>query len=97
MRIRMRMDQSGTRTGYWGAQYATREWPPRGSVIEIPDDEAAEYCRSGMAEPVAVFAETATATVPEPELRTDTESGQALRRGPGRPRKATQPQEGAPQ
>jgi len=97
----MKMDQSGTRTGYWGdGQYATREWPPRGSILELPDEEATEYCRTGMAEPVAVFAEVTTATVPEAELRTDTlrtdtESGQAIRRGPGRPRKAaSRPQEG---
>lgn len=78
----MKVDVSGTRNGL--------EWPPRGSVLDLPDDEAAEYCRTGMAEPVAVFTEFEQATVPEPEvragseLRTDTESGAALRRG--RPR-----------
>lgn len=83
----MRVDVSGTRNGL--------EWPPRGSVLDLPDDEAAEYCRTGMAEPVAVFTEFEQATVPEPELRTDTESGQAIRRGPGRPRKAPRVQEEA--
>jgi hypothetical protein len=43
----MKVELSGMRNGV--------EWPPRGSVIELPDDEAAEYCAAGMAEPVAVF------------------------------------------
>lgn len=68
MRVRMKVDVSGTRAGH--------EWPPRGSVIDLPDDEAADYCRAGMAEPVAVFdtpetatpdAEPETATPPKPE------------------------------
>jgi hypothetical protein len=91
----MRVDVSGTRNG--------QEWPRRGSVIELPDTEAMEYCASGMAEPVTTFAPVETATMPpaelrdergpelRDELRTDTESGGALvpaeRRGPGRPRK----------
>jgi hypothetical protein len=93
VRIRMRVDVSGTREG--------REWPRRGSVIDLPDDEARQYCEAGMADPVAVFAPVETATMPEPEvraepaapaseLRTDTESGAAVRRGPGRPRKTPQ-------
>jgi hypothetical protein len=56
MQVRMKVDVSGTRDG--------AEWPPRGSVVDLPDDEAAHYCANGMAEPVAVFgaaaAETAT-------------------------------------
>lgn len=90
MLVRMRIDVSGTRNG--------QEWPRRGSVIELPDEEAAEYCRNGMAEPVATFtgmaepAPTAagveTATMPQPELRTDTESGRAIRRGRPRTQKA---------
>jgi hypothetical protein len=102
VKIRMRVDQTGTRTGEWepGA-HVTREWPPRGSIVELPDDEAEHYCSVGMAEPIATFGEAETATLPPAEertavpaepptsLRTDTESGQAVRRGPGRPR--TQP------
>jgi hypothetical protein len=92
VRIRMRIDISGTRDG--------REWPRRGSVIDLPDDEARQYCEAGMAEPVATFAPVETAVAPpaevraearvepEPTLRTDTESGTAIRRGPGRPRKS---------
>lgn len=45
MKIRLRGDISGTRDG--------QDWPPRGSVIELPDDEAATLCQNGMATPVA--------------------------------------------
>lgn len=96
MKIRMRIDISGTRHGEWEpGVFATREWPRRGSVLELPDAEAAEYCDKGMADPVAVFAQAETAVPkvpveeraePTPGLRTDTESGAAVRRGPGRPR-----------
>lgn len=92
MQVRMKVHVSGTRNG--------QEWPPRGSVVDLPDAEAADYCRTGMAEPVSTFgADVEIATVSEPELRTDTESGQAIRRGPGRPRKAaaSRPQEGEQQ
>jgi hypothetical protein len=47
MKVRMKVSLSGTRNG--------QEWPPRGSVIELPDAEAIGYCESGMAEPVATF------------------------------------------
>lgn len=47
MKVRMKVGLSGTRDGI--------EWPPRGSVIELPDAEAADYCAAGMAEPVAEF------------------------------------------
>jgi hypothetical protein len=45
MRVRMKTDVSGARDG--------EPWPPRGGTIELPDDEAAQLCASGMAEPVA--------------------------------------------
>jgi hypothetical protein len=79
MLVRMRVDVSGTRNG--------EPWPQRGSVIDLPGHEAAEYCRNGMAEPVATFGEVETATV-EPELRTDTESGKSIRRGRPRTQRA---------
>ncbi len=61
MRVRMKVDISGTRAG--------QEWPPRGSVIDLPDAEAADYCKSGMAEPVAVFNEPEVSDPPAPETR----------------------------
>ncbi len=57
----MKVDVSGTRDGH--------PWPPRGSVVELPDAEAADYCRNGMAEPVATFDEPETAVPIEPEVR----------------------------
>jgi hypothetical protein len=61
VKVRMLVQVSGTRDG--------RDWPVRGSVVELPDAEAAQYCRAGMAEPVAVFDDIETATLPEPEQR----------------------------
>ncbi len=57
MKIRMRVQVSGTRDG--------QDWPPRGSVIDLPDAEAADYCANGMAEPVAVFDVEEKAVVPD--------------------------------
>lgn len=67
MKVRMKVQISGQRNGV--------EWPTRGSVIDLPDDEAAGYCAAGMAEPVTTFREAETAVLPEPE-----------KRGPGRPK-----------
>jgi hypothetical protein len=47
VRVRMKVTISGMRNG--------RDWPTKGSVLELPDDEAAEYCAAGMADPVADF------------------------------------------
>lgn len=45
MRVLLIGEMSGTRDG--------REWPPPGSTIDLPDDEAAVLCKGGMARPVA--------------------------------------------
>jgi hypothetical protein len=44
VRVRLLGDISGTRDGV--------NWPPRGSEIDLPDDEAAQLCGQQMAEPV---------------------------------------------
>jgi hypothetical protein len=44
MRVRLLGDISGTRDGV--------NWPPRGSEIDLPDDEAVNLCGQGMAVPV---------------------------------------------
>jgi hypothetical protein len=80
VKVRMRVGLSGTRDGV--------QWPARGSVIDLPDAEAADYCAAGMAEPVAVFdGDEEKAVVPD-----DAEERGPLttKRGPGRPRKVTQ-------
>jgi hypothetical protein len=53
----MKVEVSGTRNG--------QKWPPRGSVVEVADDEGAELCAAGLAAPV-VDDKTATA-VPSTE------------------------------
>lgn len=47
VQVRMKVHVSGTRDG--------KEWPQRGSVMEMPDDEAMAYIDAGMAEAVATF------------------------------------------
>ena len=43
MRVVMTVDQSGMRNG--------QDWPPRGTPIDLPDDEALGYIKGGMARP----------------------------------------------
>jgi hypothetical protein len=81
MLIRLKVDVSGTRNGL--------EWPPRGSVIDLPDAEAAEYCASGMAVPVpAVPVEYAVSTVDEETRGPLTTDSTPLVPGPTRRRVA---------
>ena len=81
MRVRMKVTVSGMRNG--------RDWPTKGSVIDLPDGEAAEYCAAGMADPVAEFAgaEKAVAAGDDAETRgpLTTKTG---------PHKSTTPQRG---
>ena len=44
MKVRMKGDVSGSRNGV--------PWPARGEVMELPDDEGAQLCASGLATPV---------------------------------------------
>jgi hypothetical protein len=74
MRIRMRVDISGTRNGV--------DWPRRGEVVEVDDAEGAHMCANGQAEPV-VEDRVETATAPVAEQR----GPLTTKRGPGRPRK----------
>lgn len=43
MRVELLGDISGTRNG--------QQWPPRGSVVDLPDAEGAVLCSQGMARP----------------------------------------------
>lgn len=45
MKVRIKGDISGSRDG--------APWPKRGETMELPDDEAAAMCASGLAAPVA--------------------------------------------
>jgi len=53
MQVRMKVKISGTRNG--------EEWPDKGEVIDLPDDEAVQLLGQGAAEP---------ADEPEPETAT---------------------------
>lgn len=44
------------------------DWPPPGGELEVPDDEGAQLCASGLADPVPVD-DIETAVPPEPEKR----------------------------
>lgn len=46
MIVLLKGDISGTREG--------QPWPPRGSLVDLPDDEAAKLCQNGMAIPAPV-------------------------------------------
>lgn len=72
MRIRMNISMSGTRNG--------EDWPPRGSVVDLPDDEAQHYIDNGTAEP-------APGRDDEPDEERAVAPAPETRRGRGRPSK----------
>jgi hypothetical protein len=79
MKVRMTIDVSGTRNG--------QPWPPRGTVIDLPDDEALHYCEQSQAVPV-VDMNVEKAVLPDDvETRALTTSTGPVKRGPGRSRK----------
>lgn len=63
-------------TGQW-PPVAYFEWCPAGGTVDVPDDEGAQLCAGGLAEPIADRGE------PEAAVPPDT----AEKRGRGRPRK----------
>lgn len=62
MKVRMKVDISGTRSG--------QPWPRRGEVIDLPDATGAHLCANGQAEPVTDDDTVEKAVAPEPEKRT---------------------------
>ena len=86
MKIRMKVAVSGSRNG--------QPWPAFGEVAELPDDEGAELCARGFAEPVAEKPKAEKAVAPDDaEQRSrsageplTTETAEPVRRSPGRPR-----------
>jgi hypothetical protein len=60
MRVRMKVDITGTRNG--------EPWPAREETIDLPDEEARDLCASGMAEPVP-DSKTQKAVPPKSEQR----------------------------
>lgn len=58
MQVRMTGKVSGVRDG--------QLWPDAGDTLDVPDEEGASLCASGLAEPVDTRdADTETATKPE--------------------------------
>ncbi|MFL4904658.1 hypothetical protein ACJ6WF_16090 [Streptomyces sp. MMS24-I2-30] len=58
--MRMKVTLSGTRDG--------QEWPPRGELVDLPDDEAAHLLAGGLAEkPKDHIPQVEEATAPEAE------------------------------
>ena len=45
MKVKLLVGMSGTRNG--------EDWPPQGSEMEVSDEEGAQLCSGGLAEPVA--------------------------------------------
>jgi topoisomerase IA-like protein len=83
MKVRMKVDISGARDG--------QSWPARGETADLPDEEAASLCASGMAEPVTAD-DVETATPPDDaEARVlTTETAAAVT--PSQPAAPTEPQ-----
>jgi hypothetical protein len=62
VRVKMKVDMSGTREGV--------PWPQRGTVIDLPDTEAQQYIDADMAVPAGKEpAETATMPADDVETR----------------------------
>lgn len=61
MRVRMKVDVSGTRNG--------GRWPRKGQEIDLPAAEAADLCAAGHAERVADDDVIERAVAPRPEKR----------------------------
>ena len=83
MKVRMKVDVSGTHNG--------RRWPRRGEVAEVPDNVGAKLCSAGLAAPVADDGQTETAKAPPAERTQPPEDEKptkpaADKRGRGRPR-----------
>jgi len=74
MKVRMKVDISGTRGGV--------EWPPRGAVLECGDEEGRYLIHAGMADPVTEFRDAETAVVPKAEERADASEGLTTKTGP---------------
>lgn len=60
MRIVLLGDMTGTRNG--------QEWPPRGSSVDLPDEEALALIRGKMARPAAAESDVEHAVSPTTEI-----------------------------
>jgi len=61
VKVRMKIQLTGTRNGV--------RWPAPGGEVTLPDNEGADLCAAGLAEPVAERAQPETATPKAAEKR----------------------------
>jgi len=61
VKVRMKTQITGTRNGV--------RWPAPGGEVSLPDNEGADLCAQGLAEPVAERAKPEAATAPRAEKR----------------------------
>ncbi len=62
MRVVMTVSLSGMRN--------RQDWPPKGSVIDLPDAEALDYIRGGMARPAEPEDDVEKAVAPTVDVET---------------------------
>jgi hypothetical protein len=74
VRVVMTVDQSGMRNG--------QDWPPRGTVIDLPDAEALGYIRGGMARPADPEDDVEKAVAPTVDV--ETRGGLTKKTGPAK-------------
>lgn len=77
MRIRMLIPITGTFHGLTAGVEA-------GQIVDVDDDNGAQYCKMGYAEPVKTTSVKEEHAVADD---TETETSEPPRKGPGRPRK----------
>jgi hypothetical protein len=73
VKVKMLVGMSGSRGG--------EDWPPLGGVLEVDDEEGAQLCAGGLAEPVADTGKVEKADAPEPEKRSGLTTENAPTRG----------------
>lgn len=61
MKVQMKLKIQGSRNGI--------RWPEAGGVVDLPDNEGADLCAAGIAEPVAEPAKVEKAVAKKPEKR----------------------------
>lgn len=71
MKVKLNVGMSGTRNG--------EEWPPRGSVVDLPEDEAKHLVAAGLA--VQVEAPVVEAAVAAPVVEKASVAAAPKRRG----------------
>lgn len=74
MQVRMLRTISGDRDG--------QAWPPPGGTLDVPDDEAAQLIRQGLAETTDAVPEAATVVDPDTPEKPKT----SRRRPPSKPK-----------